>query len=57
MKVESYRDLEVWQKAMDLAAAAYRLSDSFPSHRSSGYGRKYNGRPCLYRRISRQGDS
>ena len=35
-KVESYRDLEVWQKAMDLAAAAYGLTESFPSHQQFG---------------------
>jgi four helix bundle protein len=35
-KVESYRDLEVWQKAMDLAVAAYRLTESFPSHEQFG---------------------
>jgi four helix bundle protein len=34
--VRSYRDLEVWQKGMDLAVACYRLSRSFP--RSELYG-------------------
>ena len=28
--IESHRDLVVWQKSMDLAVAAYRLTDSFP---------------------------
>ena len=35
-KVESYRDLEVWQRAMDLAVAAHRLTESFPSHQQFG---------------------
>jgi four helix bundle protein len=35
-KVESYRDLEVWQKAMDLTVAAYRLTESLPSHQQFG---------------------
>jgi four helix bundle protein len=28
--VRSYRDLEVWQKSMDLSVAIYRLTQSFP---------------------------
>ena len=28
--IESHRDLIVWQKSMDLAVAAYRLTGSFP---------------------------
>lgn len=28
--VKSYKDLIVWQKAMDLAVEVYRLSDKFP---------------------------
>jgi len=28
--IQSYRDLVVWQKGMDLAAACYRLTKSFP---------------------------
>jgi four helix bundle protein len=30
MRIESHRDLIVWQKAMELAVAAYGLSSSFP---------------------------
>lgn len=30
-KIESHRDLHVWQKAMDLAVLVYRLSEKFPS--------------------------
>ena len=30
MAIESHRDLIVWQKSMDLAVAAYRVTSSFP---------------------------
>ena len=30
-KIESHRDLLVWQKAMDLAVLIYRLTSKFPS--------------------------
>ena len=29
-KIQSHRDLIVWQKAMDLAVEVYRLSEAFP---------------------------
>lgn len=29
--IHSYRDLQVWQKAMDLVEACYRATDSFPT--------------------------
>jgi four helix bundle protein len=35
-QVQSHRDLIVWQKAMDLAVAVYRLSQQFP--KSEAYG-------------------
>lgn len=31
-KIESHRDLVVWQKAMDLSVLVYRLSSKFPSN-------------------------
>ena len=31
MSVRSYRDLIGWQKAMDLAAGVYRITEAFPS--------------------------
>lgn len=34
--IRSYRDLRVWQRAMDLAASAYRQSQSLPN--SEVYG-------------------
>ena len=30
MKIESHRDLLVWQKAMDLAVETYKLTSNFP---------------------------
>ena len=36
MSIRSYRDLKVWQKAMDLAVDCYRLSRRLP--RSEMYG-------------------
>ena len=32
----SYRDLKVWQEAMDLAAEAYRLTQNFPKEEMYG---------------------
>lgn len=31
-KVKDYRDLKVWQRAMDLVPVAYRLARSLPRH-------------------------
>jgi four helix bundle protein len=31
LKISSHRDLVVWQKAMDLAVEAYRLTSKFPT--------------------------
>ncbi|MDD4891726.1 MAG: four helix bundle protein [Phycisphaerae bacterium] len=42
-KVKSYRDLIVWQKAMDLVVAVYRLTHLFPREEQFGltaHGRK-----------------
>lgn len=36
MKLSSYKELIVWQKAMDLAVEVYRLTDLFP--KSEIYG-------------------
>lgn len=35
-RVESYTDLTVWQKAMDLADAIYEISASFPTAETYG---------------------
>ena len=34
--IRSYRDLRVWQKAMDLAEACYRISRRFPKEEMYG---------------------
>jgi four helix bundle protein len=34
--IDSHRDLIVWQKSMDLAVAAYRLTGSFPAEERYG---------------------
>jgi four helix bundle protein len=34
--ISSHRDLIVWQKSMDLAVAAYRLTSTFPSDERFG---------------------
>ena len=36
MKINSYKDLIVWQKAMDLAEEVYRLSRAFPKEELYG---------------------
>ncbi len=36
MGLKTYRDLQVWQKAMDLVVATYHLSKSFPSNERFG---------------------
>src|SRR6266849_2713373 len=36
MAVQSYRDLQVWQKAMDLVVACYEVAERFP--KSETYG-------------------
>lgn len=36
MKVESFRDLIAWRKAMDLAVACYQISRSFPREEKFG---------------------
>lgn len=36
MEIKSYKDLEVWQKAMDLVVMCYQTTKSFP--RSEVYG-------------------
>ncbi|KAB2849633.1 MAG: four helix bundle protein [Hyphomicrobiaceae bacterium] len=36
MSIQSYRDLRVWQLAMDLAVDAYKLTTSFPADERYG---------------------
>ncbi|MEK6259325.1 MAG: four helix bundle protein [Planctomycetota bacterium] len=36
MNVRSYRDLIAWQKAMDLVAGVYRVTEAFPAREQFG---------------------
>jgi len=36
VRIRSYRDLEVWQKAMDLVEDCYRLTGEFPKNEAYG---------------------
>jgi len=36
MAIESYQDLTVWRKAMDLATLCYRLTQGFPKEEAFG---------------------
>lgn len=36
MRVRSYRDLIAWQKAMDLSAGVYRVTEAFPAREQFG---------------------
>ena len=34
--IQSFRDLRVWQKGMDLAVAVYRVTEAFPKSETFG---------------------
>ena len=36
MAIKSYRDLRVWQAAMDLVERVYRLTEAYPRHEAYG---------------------
>ena len=36
MNIKSYRDLEVWQKAVDLVVACYEITKEFPKNETYG---------------------
>ncbi len=36
MGLRTYRDLDVWQKAVDLVVTVYRLTERFPSEEKFG---------------------
>ena len=38
MSIKSYRDLNVWQVGMDLAAGVYEMTRKFPNHEKWGLG-------------------
>jgi four helix bundle protein len=43
MALRNYRDLEVWQRAMDLAVAVYHLSGDMPKHERYGLTAQLRG--------------
>jgi four helix bundle protein len=45
--IKSYRDLVVWQKAMDLADFVYRITDDFPT--SERFGMTFQMRKAAVR--------
>ena len=47
MKVNSYRDLEVWQKATDLAVECYRLAGMLPKSEVYGLGEPDSKSCCI----------
>lgn len=40
MTIRTYRDLQVWQRAMDLVTEAYRLTKAFPAEEQFGLTRQ-----------------
>lgn len=36
MEIKSFRDLRVWQEAMDLVVDVYRLTERYPAHEAYG---------------------
>jgi len=43
MAVQNYRELVVWQRAMDLAESVYHLTASYPRHELYGLARQSRG--------------
>jgi hypothetical protein len=52
MASKSYRDLEVWQEAMDLVVCCYQLTEGFPENESMASLANCRDRSCRYRPIS-----
>ena len=53
--VKDYRDLIVWQKAMDLVETIYRTTGRFRERKSTGLQVRFAGPPSPFRRISPKG--
>jgi len=51
---KSYRDLDVWQKAMDLVVICYHMTKRFPKSEIYGLASQLNVRPFQYRQILRK---
>jgi hypothetical protein len=50
--VKDYRDLIVWQKAMDLVETIYRTTGTFPREEYTGLQVRAVALPSLFRRTS-----
>jgi hypothetical protein len=46
MKIESYRDLIVWQRAIEMTVAVYRLTAGFPKEELYGLAVAKGGSFC-----------
>jgi len=46
--MQGHKELIVWQKAMQLVVAAYKLTRVFPKPRSMGWQAKYKGQRCRF---------
>ena len=46
MRIESYREMLVWQKAMDLVVECYRLSDALPRSELFGLAAQIRRSAC-----------
>lgn len=55
MSVQSYRDLQVWQKAMDLVAACYQLTTRLPQTETMAWSPTFNGKLDKFHLTSRMG--
>ena len=48
---QHFKDLVVWQKAMEMVAEVYRLTDSFPKREVYGLTDQIRRAACLFRAI------
>jgi len=44
MTITNYKDLEVWQKAMELVVACYKITESFPKKETLVFPANYRER-------------
>ncbi len=49
--IRSFRDLRVWQAAMDLVEQVYLLTRTFPKHEITDSQVRCSGQPCQFLRI------
>ena len=53
-KIQSFRDLLAWQKAMDLVEFVYRMTADFPSSEQFGLTAQMRKAVCRFHPISRK---